>query len=289
MVQQQALPLTVVQRANRAYVKEVVKCPACVYLMSVLTCMFLLVGWVEDFRNSLSWVEPGRGNGGVMTPVDYEKQWSLSEGDMHYQIDTWLHGRNVTWEQKIYITMFIGKGPLKGKDILTSEVLSELRPLLRKFHTIEVNVTDRGSLNKTYTTWDLCHRLAIPDKPMDQGATGTPPLPGWYLPCIIVSPQNCFEEYLEDAVHPSFQSWDAALKVPWTGKPRFTDPAVNVKAAVFQKQAGSGQKGCDFMVPTTTYTPQIWGGGVTPRPDIADRENLEIEEVKGFKWFIVME
>jgi hypothetical protein len=94
---------------------------------------------------------------------------------------------------------------------------------------------------------------------------------------------------LEDAVHPSFQSWDAALKVPWTGKPRFTDPAVNVKAAVFQKQAGSGRKGCDFMVPTTTYTPQIWGGGVTPRPDIADRDDLELEEVKAFKWFIVME
>ena len=143
------------QRAVQSYGKAAGGKPLCICFCSLLVCGFLCLGWISDVRDLL-----GHGRN-LKTTEEFEIQWASSEGSLHNNIRNYKTRRNTEWEYRLYDTMFVGKDSMEDADLLTPEIFDHVGPLLAALHSIDVTTKN----NKTYNTWDLCARGAMPDKP----------------------------------------------------------------------------------------------------------------------------
>ena len=269
------------QQAFAAFGKVVAKKPLPIWLGSFLVCLLLQIGWFPDVREAFG-IDLGKGIARSLSDKDFEELWSTNEGNVGETVRKWKSLRNRDWEYSMQITMFVGKGPLKGKDILTPEVFDEVRPLLKKFHALSVLTT--GGNN--YTTWDLCARGSTPD------IGGMP-----YMPCMMSSPQACFSEYFDDALHPSYKAIDpfigkvlppSVFAKSWTGpkgRPSYRSlKAQGMKNEVSRMRPLTGQRGCSGYTEMVTYTPDVWGGKVS-----WNANKTQVEKVPAFMWTLFLD
>lgn len=236
----------VVQKMHHVFAKAVAQRPVCTWVTSFLIFSLLQLGWIPAVREAFG-IELGKGVAKALSKKYFEELWSSNNGDFPADegVRRWKQKRNRDWEQSQHAVMFLGKDALEGQDILTAQVFDEMTPLVKKFRALNVTVN-----NRTFNSWDLCARGALPDKPknllscqamqadmatgcmatqsqlapfgscnmtfitgcMATGEIGGPPL----FPCAISAPQTCFSEFATemDGVHPSYlASYDPQIDV----------------------------------------------------------------------------
>jgi len=224
------------QAALRTYGRFVGRHPLPVFFSSFLFCALLCLGWLHI----------GEGGKNAFTTLEFEEQWTVAGSELEGQIrhihNDWKRKNKDPWYQEYHYAMVVGKGDHRGADILTREMLLESFTLYAKFFEIEVT-TQNG---KTYDTWDLCARGAVPDNPAFP----------FKLPCKIVDPLNCFREYSAflDPLYLQYIDGSGAPGIlSYLGRPALSNLSdTEIKSTL--------SLGCKWFVDSATWEVPMWSG-----------------------------
>lgn len=290
------------QRALQSYGKVVAAWPMCTCFSSLLLCACFCLGWISDVRDFL-----GHGRN-IKSNEIFEIQWASSEGSLHDNIRKYNSRRNKAWENRLYDTMFVGKGSHEGSDLLTPEVFDHVDHLLAAFHNISVTTKS----NKTYSTWDLCARGAMPDKPMypkhcqdlqalkaanssDLAALTALTMacaPSPYMPCLIAAPQQCFSEF-KSTLHASYEGVDPVADImfpkeqmmsPYAKRPSYKALGEKgMKQEVSKLRPFLRLRGCNYFTEMVTFPVEMWGGSVVWN------EDKTVQKVPAMQWMFFMD
>eukprot|EP00928_Gymnodinium_smaydae_P021460 TRINITY_DN18371_c0_g1_i1.p1 TRINITY_DN18371_c0_g1~~TRINITY_DN18371_c0_g1_i1.p1 ORF type:complete len:1029 (+),score=266.97 TRINITY_DN18371_c0_g1_i1:173-3259(+) len=216
---------------------------------------------------------------------DGSLQWTVSGGKLEKKLRNWLdkHGLTHDWQKPVSVTMYLGKGKYKDKDILTREVLEEYYQAMRAYS--QLNTTVQGANGPLeYNIYDVCDRGVLPDVP---GSL-------LVLPCLDIGPMHCFKEQL-DMLHPSYQAVDPWIKTikpfkplypePYSTRPSFrsmTDDQIKQTLSTkFDPAEPDGRvsetRGCFFWTTTARFPVRLFSGMTTWKDD------GNVSEMRGFR------
>lgn len=248
------------------------------WLVLIPSCIFALIG-------AIGWIGPW---GDIMTNKELQDLFSVQGGQQEKELKALrrLHGdvNEPLWRSLPHVTMLVGKGQFKDADIFTPEVFEELLALTNRYHNLSVTT---GS-GKVYTSYDMCNRGNMPDRPSNPtacagfAASGYTDMtlraacaPSPLLPCRISTPLDCFAERAE-SLESSYRQIDpivstafpaSARALPFSTRPSFRSLTAAGMKAEASKVRASGQRGCDWWTASGTWTVNMWAGTTTWNED----------------------
>jgi len=234
--------------------------------------------------------------------VAFERQWSTSGGRLERELDYRDKYHQKQWKSinnQMVIVQNNGEDGIGG-NVVTSEAFEELTALYKVFYS--VNVTTKS--NKTFDTYDLCARGNNLDVPanltictllnglealcaanpmhvqcMEPGFTMTKLQMqmgcnrGFYFPCQVVGPLDCFREaaVTHDPVYRTLYDPYIAYIPPlrnigafsYSQRPSFRNKSAQelMQILVNTSRPPSMAKGCNWWTRGAVFSPQLFLGG----------------------------